>query len=98
MSTDGARTWTPKGKAGVPVTMVEAAPDGSVYAHYAGVGLFKSDVDTADWGPIYQNLGDQDLLHMATDPDNPNNLAAVSQASKVFESLDGGKTWHEFGK
>jgi photosystem II stability/assembly factor-like uncharacterized protein len=83
---------------GAPVTLVEAARDGTLYAFVFGEGFvsaregdFKFETLASDWGDAY-------LLHLAVDPDDKNRLFAASGKGQVFVSSDGGKTWSSFGK
>lgn len=97
VSLDGGVSW----KAildGAPVTLVEAAPDGTLYAFVFGEGLvsaregvFKFETLASDWGDGY-------LLHLAVDPQDKNRLFAASGEGQVFASSDGGKTWSSFGE
>lgn len=94
VSTDAGATWQMWGE-DVPVTMVETAPDGRIYAFYAGVGLVTAEPDATDWRLMNGDLGAHDFL-LAVDPMDDQHLAAVTQDSLVLESHDGGVTWKPF--
>jgi photosystem II stability/assembly factor-like uncharacterized protein len=95
VSTDAGATWQMWGEA-VPVTMVETAPDGRIYAFYAGVGLVTAEPDATKWRLVNGDLGAHDFLHMAVDPVNNEHMAAVTQDSLVLETRDGGLSWKPF--
>lgn len=96
-STDNATSWT-KISPQVPVTMIESTPDGRIFAFFVGVGLL-SKAAGADWTVRSQNdLAGSEFLHLALDPADANHLVAVTQASEVLESRDGGATWEPFGR
>lgn len=50
---------------------------------------------STEGSPKWENVGgdfaDRVLLHLATDPTDPDRLYAVSQDSAVLQSLDGGR-------
>lgn len=92
VSKDGGATWQHSGET-MPVTMVETAPDGTLYAFYAQLGLFRADPEGKNWTAVAADFGSHDLLHMAVDPTKSDHLVAVTQDSLILESDDGGKTW-----
>ena len=93
VSRDAGKTWEPTGPQGQPASMVQAAPDKTVYAFVIGSGLMKSPGAALDWRPVNNEFGERVLLHLAVDPANPNRLFAVTDESTVLTSTDGGKTW-----
>lgn len=93
MSEDGGAGWAPIGPQDIPVTMVETAADGSLYAFFAGNGLFQQAPGGGAWTALADNLGSSDFLHMAIDPLDASHLVAVTQDSQILESRDGGKSW-----
>jgi photosystem II stability/assembly factor-like uncharacterized protein len=93
MSADAGTSWAPVGPENIPVTMVEAAADGAIYAFFAGNGLFRKAADSGEWTALADNLGSSDFLHMAIDPLDAAHLVAVTQDSQILESRDGGKSW-----
>ena len=94
-SSDAGATWRVIGPPDAQAAMVEAAPDGSLYAFFVGTGLLK--LSPADvWTELASDLGDKIILHLAADPADPAHLVAVTQASEILQSADCGKTWAAF--
>lgn len=96
-SADAGQTWALIGPANVATSMVEATADGSVYAFFAGGGLFMLSERDGKWSALASSFGQGYLVHMAGDGADPNHLVAVTEASAILESRDGGKTWEPFG-
>jgi photosystem II stability/assembly factor-like uncharacterized protein len=97
VSLDGGLTW----KAildGAPVTLVEAARGGTLYAFVYGEGLVSAKEGVFGFETLARDWGDAYLLHLAVDPDDKNRLFAASNEGRVFASTDGGKTWSSFGE
>ncbi len=97
VSIDAGRSWTPL-IAGAPVSLVEVAPDGSLYAFVLEQGLLRAPAEGAaltrvpgDWVRPY-------LLHLAVDPSNPNRMFAATQTGQIVASVDQGRTWTHFGE
>ncbi|MCT9000339.1 WD40/YVTN/BNR-like repeat-containing protein [Chelativorans intermedius] len=93
VSVDGGMTWKTTGTEGRPASMVETAPDGSVYAFVLGSGLMKAPAQALAWQPVANVFGEQILLHLAVDPSDPNRMFAVTDKSTILTSTDGGKNW-----
>ncbi|WP_159587650.1 WD40/YVTN/BNR-like repeat-containing protein [Chelativorans xinjiangense] len=93
VSLDGGKKWNATGTEGRPASMVETAPDGSVYAFVLGSGLMKAPAQALAWQPVANGFGEQILLHLAFDPSNPDRMFAVTGESKILTSTDGGKNW-----
>jgi photosystem II stability/assembly factor-like uncharacterized protein len=93
LSSDAGRTWRSAGAKGQPVSMVETAPDGSVYAFVVGSGLMKAPAIALAWEPMANNFGQRVLLHLAIDPGNPDRMFAVTDESGILASTDGGRSW-----
>lgn len=93
VSLDGGKKWNATGTEGQPASMVETAPDGSVYAFVLGSGLMKAPAQALAWQPVANNFGEQILLHLAFDPGNPDRMFAVTEKGKILTSTDGGKNW-----
>ena len=91
-SIDAGATWAVLGPKDIPVTLVEATADGTLYAFYAGQGLFARSAN-GQWSILNASFGADVLLHLAVDPRDPKHLLAVTQASEVHESVDGGANW-----
>ncbi|MBN9360722.1 MULTISPECIES: exo-alpha-sialidase [unclassified Devosia] len=94
-STDAGKTWALFGPP-QPVTLVEATTDGSLYAFFAGTGLFQLPKDGKGVA-LGSDFGERYILHLATDPADAAHVVAVTDESVVLESRDGGKTWQRFG-
>jgi hypothetical protein len=97
LSSDAGQSWAPIGPAGVATTMVETTSDGSIYAFFAGAGLFRLSPSDGQWTALAGDFGESYILHLAADPADPADLVAVTDASDVIESVDGGKSWEPFG-
>ncbi|MGH6810666.1 MAG: WD40/YVTN/BNR-like repeat-containing protein [Ensifer adhaerens] len=97
VSLDGGKSWSAAGMEGQPASMVETAPDGSVYAFVLGSGLMKAPAKALAWQPVANSFGEQILLHLAFDPGNPGRMFAVTEKSKILGSTDGGKNWAALG-
>ncbi len=97
LSTDAGQTWTAMGPPNIAASMVEATGDGSVYAFLVGSGLLMLSTSDGPWSQLADDFGDSYLLHLAADPADPAHLVAVTGASTILESADGGKTWERFG-
>ena len=96
-SHDGGVTW--QGLIdGAPVTMVDTAPDGTLYTFVIGKGLVSAKEAVFDFTTVSSDWGDRFLLHFAVDPSDPNRLYAATDTNEVLQSTDGGKTWSPFGK
>jgi hypothetical protein len=93
ISRDGGKSWTSTGAKGQPVSMVETAPDGAVYAFVLGAGLMKAPAAADAWQPVADGFGEQVLLHLAIDPGNPNRMFAVTGDSEILTSTDSGQNW-----
>ena len=96
-SHDGGLTWQELID-GAPVTMVETAPDGTLYAFVIGQGLVSSKEAVFDFATINGDWGVSFLLHLAVDPSDPHHLYAATGENEVLHSTDGGKTWSPFGQ
>ncbi|MFC0808862.1 WD40/YVTN/BNR-like repeat-containing protein [Ensifer sp. P24N7] len=92
-SFDGGKNWKAAGGEGQPASMVDTAPDGTVYTFVLGSGLLKAPATALALQPVANSFGEQILLHMAFDPGNPQRMFAVSEKSKILTSTDGGKSW-----
>ena len=94
VSQDGGESWQPTGPQGQPATMVEAAPDGNVYAFVVGVGLLRAPASANVWNEVgdYISFGSA-LLHFAADPDNRDRLYAVDDLGRIMVSGDRGASW-----
>lgn len=96
-SVDAGKNWALIGPANVATSMVEATADGSVYAFFAGGGLFKLSEGEGKWSALASSFGQSYILHLAGDAADPNHLVAVTETSAILESRDAGTTWKPFG-
>lgn len=97
-SQDGGRTWQPLVE-GVPITMVEVMPDGTLYAFLLGQGLVRSAEDPIDLQTVSGDwAAEQYILHFAADPTNPDRMFAATQDAQVLASTDRGVTWTTFAR
>ncbi|MHB1110939.1 MAG: WD40/YVTN/BNR-like repeat-containing protein [Devosia sp.] len=97
-SSDAGTSWQLIGPPNAQVSMVEATPDGSLYAFFVGSGLFRRSPGDGTWAALTSDFGDKIILHLAADPADPAHLVAVTQESAILQSVDGGKTWAVFAK
>jgi photosystem II stability/assembly factor-like uncharacterized protein len=97
VSRDGARSWEATGPAGQPATMVQVAPNGSVYAFVYGTGLTKAPGVGLTWQPVSTGFGQGFLVHLAIDRSNPSRMFAVDNEGQVLASTDGGHNWASLG-
>jgi hypothetical protein len=93
VSEDGGVNWKAAHLLPRPVSVVEAAADGAVYAFMVGSGLLRSEEPSLNWQTVSDDFRDRYLLHLAIDPDDRNRLFATTQHSELLSSLDGGQTW-----
>ncbi|MFC5507614.1 F510_1955 family glycosylhydrolase [Bosea massiliensis] len=96
MSSDGGKSWRPLLE-GAPVSLVEVAPDGALYAFVVGRGLMRSAEEPPRFTAAGGGFGEGYLLHLAIDPQNPNRLYGATARGEVLTSSDQGRTWSSFG-
>lgn len=89
-SFDFGRSWTAATDKALPVTAVETAPDGTVWAFIPSLGLHRLNGSELE---LSSPIIDAVILHMAFDPDDPNRMVAVTSESEVLSSDNGGETW-----
>lgn len=92
MSRDAGRSWGPAMTLRQPVTMVESAADGNVYAYVVGTGLMRRD--RATWSNLGTLGGERGVLYFATAPDR---FYAITDDDEILVSRDGGRTWLSYG-
>jgi len=97
VSLDAGKSWRALLE-GAPVTMVEVAADGSVYAFVHRQGLWRASEGTFNWTALSEDWGDRYILHLAIDPTAPERLYAATGAGQVLASPDQGRTWNAFGR
>ena len=91
-SRDAGGTWEPLID-GAPVTLVEVAPDGTLYAFVYGRGLVASGEPPAGFETVSAGFGGAFLLHLAADPTDPDRLFAATGEGAILASTDRGRTW-----
>lgn len=96
VSWDGAQTWRQTGPSG-QATMVQADKRGNVYAFVVGQGLIKAKDGEDSWSTLSNVFGDRVLLHLASDPKQPDRLYGVTQNSEIVTSSNGGAKWLPLG-
>ena len=92
ISIDAGKSWKDF-LIGGPVTSVEVAPGGAIYAFVVGRGLMRSADATSGFTEVGGGFGDGYLLHLAIDPQNPDRLFAATARGEVLRSTDHGRTW-----
>lgn len=97
ISEDRGRSWRPAYFLKRPVTMVQSAADGSLYAFVYGSGLLRATEPGLDWSLVSDGFGESYFLHLAVDPRDAAKLYAVNDQGSVLASSDGGRTWAAFG-
>ncbi len=70
VSEDSGRNWQPVHLLRRPVSMIEVASDGWIYAFMLGSGLLRAEEPSLAWQALSNNFGDSYLLHFAVDPLN----------------------------
>jgi photosystem II stability/assembly factor-like uncharacterized protein len=95
VSRDGGQSWETVVD-GTPVSLVEVAGDGSVYAFVLGRGLVRSAEPDIYFKTISDDWGDRILLHLAVDPADKNRMFVASHQGDALASTDGGVNWVEF--
>ena len=92
VSTDAGRSWKPL-VSGAAVSLVEVAPDGTLYAFVLGRGLVRGKEPPAGLETVSNAFGEGYLLHLAADPTNPSRLFAADSQGQLLASSDQGRTW-----
>jgi len=96
-SVDGGFSWSLIGPSGRAATMVEATVEGSLYAFFAGAGLYRFAKESS-WQLLATDFGERHILHLAANPTDPQHLVAVTEENALIESRDGGTTWQRFAE
>jgi mono/diheme cytochrome c family protein len=93
ISKDNGASWADPDKFKFPVTMVEAAPDGSVYAFVVTRGLLRMNAGETEWVSLSNSFGGQVINKFVVIENNPLRFLAQNQYGKVIRSDNGGVTW-----
>jgi mono/diheme cytochrome c family protein len=96
VSEDGGANWTAATMWPRPTPLVHVAADGRVYAFVYGVGLLAGDDAGGKWELRSERFADRYLVHMASDPANPEVLHVVADTGAIVTSKDGGRTWASY--
>jgi len=95
VSKDAGHSWQPAYPAQQPASLVATGNDGEIYAFIVGIGLLKSK--DGHWTRLASDFGGRYLLHLAVDPQDSNELYAVTQDGQILASDNGGRHWRPFG-
>lgn len=94
ISRDGGQSWDPGHMIAAPVTALEVTPDGVVYAYMIGQGFLRLEEEKFPrWQRLAEELSDDPVLHIASDPADPSRLFAATMRGTVLRSDDGGASW-----
>lgn len=94
LSTDGGASWRPASMLRIPVTMVSAEADGTLYSFQFGQGFLKAHETDLSWTPLANTFGGQAILVMAR---NGTRLFAATHIGRLFVSTDDGRNWQAIG-
>ncbi|MRX32051.1 F510_1955 family glycosylhydrolase [Aminobacter sp. MDW-2] len=98
VSRDGARNWQQLALGGAPVTTVELAADGTIYAFAPGRGLLRATEAAPDFMTVAEGPDPAGyILHLALDAPASNRMVAVTGTSAIVVSSDAGATWSVLG-
>lgn len=98
VSRDGARSWQQLALAGAPVTTVELAGDGTIYAFVPGRGVLRATETAPDFKLVGEGPDPAGyILHLALDAQASNRMVAVTGTSAIVVSSDAGATWSVLG-
>lgn len=99
VSFDGGENWVPGGN--IPKTAIYAlaySNDGrTVYAGGYRTGLWKSNDDGRSWEMIWNDEDVEAMYALTAHPDNNEYIVAGTNGNGLYESFDGGLTWHHAG-
>jgi photosystem II stability/assembly factor-like uncharacterized protein len=98
MSHNQGQSWEPAHAARQPATVVQAAPNGDVYAFIVGVGLLRSNETERRWRFVQNPFGERYPVHLAVDLSNAENLYVILNTSEILASEDSGLNWATLGQ
>ncbi len=96
-SEDGGQHWRLALDVPNAATAVTVTASGEVYAFVAGRGLLRSIEPVLAWRTVNNRLGEQMLVQILPDPQDPRHLFALNHFGRVLESGDRGLSWTAFG-
>ncbi|MDR7224909.1 YCF48-related protein [Aminobacter aminovorans] len=98
VSRDGAKSWQQTVLSGAPVTTVELAADGTIYAFVPGRGLLRATEAVPDFKEVGEGPDPAGyILHLALDAQATSRMVAVTGTSAIVVSSDAGATWSVLG-
>lgn len=97
MSPDAGQRWRHAYPEPRPASVVTTTGAGDLYAFIGGVGLVHAREGSRDWQVLSDGWGDNYLLHLAVDPQDPERLYAIDSQGRVLASQDGGSSWRSLG-
>lgn len=95
VSRNAGANWRPLIR-GTTVSLVDVAPDGSIYTFALGQGLLRAADDESEFVPIGSTWVDPYLFHLAVDPTDPLHFLAATASGRILRSVDGGINWTNF--
>jgi photosystem II stability/assembly factor-like uncharacterized protein len=99
VSRDSGASWEVAAFEKQLVSLVLVTSESAIFAFVVGRGLMRASEDVLQkWSPLASAFGKLIPLHLAVAPDDSNHMALAAQTNEVFESRDGGRTWHSFGQ
>jgi len=95
ISNDGGTTWKQGGLASyvTSIRSVTLTPDAQLLVA-SREGAFRSSDSGATWEHLLNGLPDKNISSIALDEERKQLLATSSATGVVFESRDGGQSWH----
>lgn len=89
-SKDGGAHWEPATMYRIPVSMLSAGRDGTLYSFHYGQGLLRTQEPRLAWTVLGNGFGGQAIMNLARDGQR---LYASTNVGKLFASTDGGRNW-----
>ena len=78
----------------IPVTMVSAEKNGTLYSFNWGQGFLKAREPKLSWNPLTNGFGGQAVMVLAR---NGKQLFAATHIGRLFVSADDGRNWKPLG-
>lgn len=98
-SVDRGHIW--KQASGFPqstIYAIRSSTDGkTLYAAGFQTGVWKSEDDGVTWSQIWSGPGNGAIYSIFVHPDHPHHIIVGTNGKGMFESVDGGNTWHQAG-
>jgi len=93
VSRDAGGSWSPAFMQRKPTTLVQATPEGKIFAFVYGVGLVVGAEPGTGWTVRSSEFGDRYPLKLAVDPNDPERIHVVADTGALLTSRDGGRSW-----